>query len=185
MEFFGKMSPGSLLGNEEGKSLHLIKEGDRNMDVFNPGSGMIRRPNYIRKGTRYRPLVYVASPFSGDVERNVMNARRYCRFVVESGAVPLAPHLLLPQFMSENAERCAAMLMNQEFLSRCDELWMFGDVITSGMAWEWVWARQRGIPIRFFTTGCKEKTTGKRKKQNRLNRQVQGAPGRSGYHGGN
>ena len=46
-----------------------------------------------------RPLVYVASPFSGDVERNVMNARRYCRFAAESGAVPLAPHLLLPQFL--------------------------------------------------------------------------------------
>ena len=82
------------------------------MDVFNPGDGIICRPGYIRKGTRYKLLVYVASPFAGDVEKNVMNARRYCRFVAESGAVPLAPHLLLPQFMSEATERCAVMPMN-------------------------------------------------------------------------
>ena len=105
--------------------------------------------------------MYVASPFAGDVERNVMNARRYCRFVVESGAIPLAPHLLLPQFMSEMTERDAAMLMNRVFLSRCDQLWMFGDTITDGMAWEWVRARQLEMPIRYFTDGCEEKDHGK------------------------
>jgi len=155
------------------------------MDVFNPGDGIICRPGYIRKGTRYKLLVYVASPFAGDVEKNVMNARRYCRFVAESGAVPLAPHLLLPQFMSEVTERCAVMPMNWEFLSRCDELWVFGDVITSGMAWEWIWARRLGIPIRFFTTGCKEKATGHKKKHNHVCEKVQGAPKRGGYQGGN
>ena len=107
-----------------------------------------------------RPLVYVASPFSGDVERNVMNARRYCRFAAESGAVPLAPHLLLPQFISEKTEREAAMLMNRTFLGRCDQLWMFGDRITDGMAWEWVRARELNIPIRYFTDGCREITEG-------------------------
>jgi len=103
------------------------------------------------------PLVYVASPFSGDVEKNVMNARRYCRFAAKSGVVPLAPHLLLPQFMSEKTEREAAMLMNRTILGRCDELWMFGDRITDGMAWEWVRARELGMPIRYFTDDCREK----------------------------
>lgn len=115
----------------------------------------------LKKELPDKPLVYVASPFAGDVERNVMNARRYCRFVAESGAIPLAPHLLLPQFMSEMTERDAAMLMNRVFLSRCDQLWMFGDTITDGMAWEWVRARQLEMPIRYFTDGCEEKDHGK------------------------
>lgn len=107
------------------------------------------------------PLVYVASAFAGDVKRNTMKARIYSRFVAENGAVPLAPHLLLPQFIWETTERDAAMLMNRVFLSRCDELWMFGDTITDGMALEWVWAKQLKKPIRCFTDDCREKTNGK------------------------
>lgn len=105
-------------------------------------------------------LVYVASPFAGDVPRNTENARRYCRFVVENGKIPLAPHLLLPQFVSEDTERDAAMLMNRALLSRCDQLWMFGDEITDGMAMEWVRAKQLGMPIRCFTDDCEEKMNG-------------------------
>lgn len=33
----------------------------------------------------FRPIVYICSPFSGDVEGNVANARRYSRFAVDKG----------------------------------------------------------------------------------------------------
>lgn len=52
-----------------------------------------------KQACAYRPLVYVCSPLSGDVERNAENARRYCRFAVDSGCIPLAPHLYFPQFI--------------------------------------------------------------------------------------
>ncbi len=56
------------------------------------------------KRTRtYRPLVYVCSPLSGDIAANQENARRYCRSVVERGGIPLAPHLLFPQFMDDTS----------------------------------------------------------------------------------
>ena len=93
-------------------------------------------------------LIYVASPYSGDVETNVKNARRYCRFVVDSGEIPLAPHLLLPQFMDEKAERDRALNMNKELLHRCDELWVFG--ITAGIAKEIKWANKEKKKVRFF-----------------------------------
>ena len=83
--------------------------------------------NMKKEARPWKPLVYVASPFAGDVERNVMNARRYCRFAVENGAIPLAPHLLLPQFMSEKTEREKAMFMNLVFLGKCEQLWVFGE----------------------------------------------------------
>ena len=30
----------------------------------------------------YRPLVFICSPFAGDIKRNVAAARQYCRFAV-------------------------------------------------------------------------------------------------------
>ena len=47
----------------------------------------------------FRPIVYICSPFSGDVETNVANARRYSRYAVDKGYIPIAPHLLFPQFL--------------------------------------------------------------------------------------
>ena len=49
-------------------------------------------------------LVYICSPYSGDVKTNTEKAKDYCRFAVEKGNVPIAPHLLFPQFMDEESE---------------------------------------------------------------------------------
>ena len=119
---------------------------------------------------KWKPLVYVASPFAGDEARNTANAIRYCRFAVDSGAIPLAPHLLLPRFMSEASERDAAMFMNMVFLGKCEQLWVFGDRITEGMAAEIAKAEKRRIPVRYFTDDCKEVSGGE--------------PGRTENHGG-
>ena len=110
----------------------------------------------IKKEERaWKPLVYVASPFAGDEARNTENAIRYCRFAVDSGAIPLAPHIFLPRFMSEARERDKAMFMNMVFLGKCEQLWVFGDRITDGMAAEIAKAKKRRIPIRYFTDGCR------------------------------
>ena len=53
----------------------------------------------VRTVAAYRPLVYICSPYAGDVETNAENARKYSRFAVESMAIPFAPHLLMPQYM--------------------------------------------------------------------------------------
>ena len=37
----------------------------------------------------FRPIVYICSPFSGDVETNVANARRYSRYAVDKGYIPI------------------------------------------------------------------------------------------------
>ena len=106
----------------------------------------------------YRPLVYVCSPLSGDVERNTEKARRYCRFAVENGCIPLAPHLLFPQFMSDAdpAERNLALFMDIVLLSKCDELWVFGGTISKGMSLEIARAKRKCQRIRLFSEDCKE-----------------------------
>ena len=105
---------------------------------------------------KWRPLVYICSPFSGDIEGNTEKARKYSRFAVDAGAVPLAPHLLLPQFMSEKSERELAMFMDMVFLGRCEQLWVFGSTISKGMAAEIEKAKQKKMVIRYFTEDCKE-----------------------------
>lgn len=111
-----------------------------------------------QRKARFRPIVYVCSPFSGDIERNIANARRYCRFAVDSGSIPLAPHLLFPQFMDDSNEHDhgLAMFMNMALMSKCAEVWVFGEHISKGMAAEIRKAKEKQRPVRYFTTDCEE-----------------------------
>lgn len=103
-----------------------------------------------------KPLVYICSPFNGDEKINAEKARAYSRFAVDSGAIPLAPHLLLPQYMKDETERDLAMLMDKVLLGKCEQLWVFGSRITNGMAAEIRRARKRHLIIRRFTEKCGE-----------------------------
>lgn len=107
---------------------------------------------------RFRPVVYVCSPFSGNLESNVENTQRYCRFAVDSGFVPFAPHLLFPQFMYDEVpeERELALFMGIVMLTKCAELWVFGERISKGMSKEIHKAEARNMLIRYFTTNCEE-----------------------------
>lgn len=107
---------------------------------------------------RFRPVVYVCSPFSGNLESNVENTRRYCRFAVDSGFVPFAPHLLFPQFMYDEVpeERELALFMGIVMLTKCAELWVFGERISKGMSKEIHKAEARNMLIRYFTSNCEE-----------------------------
>lgn len=111
--------------------------------------------NMDKKQKRYMPMVYICSAYSGDVEGNTEKARRYSRFVVDQGAIPIAPHLLLPQFMKEKSERELAMFMDIAILSKCKALWVFGQP-TAGMLNEIAYAERKQITIRYFNEECKE-----------------------------
>lgn len=104
----------------------------------------------------FRPIVYICSPYKGDIEGNTDKARKYSRFAVDNGAIPIAPHLLLPQFISEDTERDLAMFMNMVLLTKCMELWVFGGTFTEGMQAEITRAEQRNMKIRYFTEEMKE-----------------------------
>lgn len=112
----------------------------------------------VRNRSNFRPLVYICSPLSGDVEGNQIKARRYCRFAVARNYIPIAPHLFFPQFMddTDSRERDLALFMDLVLLAKCAELWVFGDQISSGMAIEIEKAKQKGQTIRYFTTTCQE-----------------------------
>ena len=74
--------------------------------------------------------------------------------------IPVTPHLLYPQFMDDEnpKERADAMHFNYVLLGKCNELWVFGDVISKGMAHEIGIAKKRQQTIRWFDRNCKEVT---------------------------
>jgi len=106
----------------------------------------------------YKPLVYIASPFAGDTENNVKKARDYCRFAVTQNCIPIAPHLHYPQFMddSDRDEHEQGLFFALVLLGKCDELWVFGDRVSSGMSREIAKAEKRGIPVKCFSMKCEE-----------------------------
>ncbi|QSX09558.1 hypothetical protein J0B03_05710 [Alkalibacter rhizosphaerae] len=104
-----------------------------------------------------KSIVFICSPYAGDIDGNTMRARRYARFATATGAVPVIPHLMYPQFLEEDDpdERQLGIDMGLTLLKQCSELWVFGNKISSGMSVEIEKAEQWEIPIRFFSIDCK------------------------------
>ena len=113
----------------------------------------------IEKAARaYRPMVYVCSPFSGDIAGNTANVRKYSRFAVEQGYIPIAPHLLFPQFLNDNdiAEREMGLHFGNVLMSHCSEVWVFGEIISAGMDAEIRRAKRKNYRLRYFSSQMKE-----------------------------
>ena len=106
----------------------------------------------------FRPMVYICSPYAGDIDANVKAARNYSRFAVESGYIPIAPHLLFPQFLNDDipAERNLGLFFGNAIMSKCCEIWVFGEHISSGMAAEIKRAKRKNYRLRYFTENCEE-----------------------------
>ena len=154
---------GRFLGLEAklpGGRLTALQE--RAIEKINVAGGIARRVESVedvraviqqvdaeRKNTV--PLVYVCSPYRGDTEENIKNARMYCRLVVTRGGIPFAPHLFFTQFLDDSkaVERKRGLRMGLEMLKLCDELWAFG-APSEGMQAEIEEAKRIGSPVRFF-----------------------------------
>lgn len=98
-----------------------------------------------------RKKVFICSPFRGDMEGNARKAAFYSHMACEQGYLPIAPHLLFPQFLNEGieAERQLGISMGMELLLACEEVWVFGEA-TEGMQAEIAFATEQGKKIRFM-----------------------------------
>ena len=57
-----------------------------------------QRQQEIRRWKR----AYIVSKYAGDTEENIKKARSFCRFAVKQGYMPVASHLIYPQFLDDN-----------------------------------------------------------------------------------
>lgn len=98
--------------------------------------------------------IFVCSPLRGDVEANLKAARFYCQNLARNGFLPIAPHLLMPQFLDDDrpAERELGIAMGLELLRDCSEVWVYQPETgpSEGMRAEIAEATARNIPIRYF-----------------------------------
>ena len=106
-----------------------------------------------RTELKERPKVYIVSRYAGDVDTNVKNAISYCRFAIDNKKMPIAAHLLYPQIVDDNNpdEREIGTMYGLALLALCDEVWCFGETLSSGMEQEIKEAKRLGKPIKYFT----------------------------------
>ena len=116
------------------------------------------REELKRERKKFMPLVFICSPYAGNIVHNVSRAKGYCRFAFSKGWIPQAPHLFFPQFMDDGdcEQRQLAIQMGIILMHKCSEVWVFGERISEGMRLEINTANRRRIPIRYFNEKCEE-----------------------------
>jgi len=121
----------------------------------------LSRVSSEEKMKAWKPCVFICSPFAGDESFNIEQAKKYMRFAIDKGCIPFAPHLLYPQVLEDtnSDERELGLTYGLIWLGKCDELWVFGDVISTGMEREIAKAERRSMPIFYYTAECKEVTS--------------------------
>ena len=69
-------------------------------------------------------LVYIASPYAGDIQSNTQFAIQCCRYAIQQGCTPIAPHLLYPQMLddSDPEQRAIGLKLGHRLLSVCQEV---------------------------------------------------------------
>lgn len=65
-------------------------------------------------------LIYIASPYAGDIETNTAFAKKACRYAIHQGHTPIAVHLLYPQMLddAEPTEREIGLLCSRSSVMR-------------------------------------------------------------------
>lgn len=96
--------------------------------------------------------VYICSPLSGDIPQNIEKATLYMTYALKCGTAPIVPHFYALGLDDNNPkQREIGMRAGMSHLWFCDELWVFGDEITSGMREEIRFCKSLNIPIKQIT----------------------------------
>lgn len=109
--------------------------------------------------------VFICSPYhpEGDtdeeIEANLNDNIRLARFaafcVIKRGGIPYAPHLYFPGILDEDntEEREKGIALGMKWLSECDEIWVVGRRISTGMRREIKLAHELKIPMKQILIG--------------------------------
>ena len=101
-------------------------------------------------------VVYVASRVRGNLQQNLADAKKHCRYCVLQGVVPIVPHLMYVGALNDEdpTERKLGMDLGITILKAgfIDELWAFTDSEgpSEGMKKEIEIAEEMNIPVHYF-----------------------------------
>jgi DNA-directed RNA polymerase subunit RPC12/RpoP len=99
-------------------------------------------------------VIYMAHPVSGDVPGNIERAKRWVRYLEEQFPVAVVASWITECEIwdDDNPEhRAAGLARDLAVLSRCEELWLVGLRISTGMAMERDHAIKKGLSVRDLT----------------------------------
>lgn len=105
-------------------------------------------------------VIYIAHPISGDVKGNLEKIRLIAREInlTDPDIVPFAPYWFDCHVLDDTnpEERTRGIKNDIEFFRRgiIDEVWLYGDRISQGMAEEVSLADSLGIPVVFKMRIC-------------------------------
>jgi hypothetical protein len=96
-------------------------------------------------------LVYIAHPIGGNVEINIKKVLEIVKHLnlTDQSIVPFAPYLVDVMALDDDVpkQRARGFRNNEHLFGLIDEVWLYGDRISSGMAKEIAWAEKLGIPV--------------------------------------
>ena len=97
-----------------------------------------------------RKKVYICAPLGEDVEHDLRQAKRYTEYALKCGTAPVVPHFyaLCLDDSQDPKEREICGTAGLSLLWFCDEMWIFGDEITEGMAAEIQFCKNLNIKTR-------------------------------------
>lgn len=93
--------------------------------------------------------VYICAPLGGNVSINLRKAQLYAKYAFMCGMAPVVPHfyaLVLNDNKPE--ERELGRRAGMSLLWLCDEIWVFGSTISTGMEAEIRFCKDLNISIR-------------------------------------
>ncbi len=92
--------------------------------------------------------IYVCSAYGG-LEENYEKAKKYAKYVISKGHIPILSHTMLHGILDDTykADRERGLTTGKLLMTICDEIWVFGAEITSGMAGEILEASRLNIPM--------------------------------------
>ena len=107
---------------------------------------------------RTKPLVFICSSYTGDINTNAKKSRAYCKFAVKRNMIPIAPHLLfLPFLHLDNVvDRKLRESICWLLFEICSELWVFNLDHTYFMKSMIESAKEKRMPVKCFIEVDKE-----------------------------
>ena len=83
-----------------------------------------------------RPVVYLAHPLSEDWAANIADARLWVRAALDAGYAPVAPYLMTEGILHEPEDREIGLELDLATIQVCDQLWICGPLISTGVGQE-------------------------------------------------
>jgi hypothetical protein len=121
--------------------------------------GIVNQLRVTKEKSMPQKTIFIGHPIGGDIQANVKKVLKICAELHTKGIIPVAPYLVSLQYLNDEVaeDRELGMEANHECFRRhyIDELWLFGERISSGMRKEVLLAKEMDIPVIPKTEGTK------------------------------